>query len=319
MEAMPGLVWRLKPLGTQGVQVFFCISGFVICRGLMSEYARRGAVSLSAFYRRRFFRIFPALSLYLGFVALLSWADIVQVDSWQFVQSIIFSCNFVNCGWLLGHTWSLAYEEQFYIVFPLIFVGLMKIRARKKLLIFTVTLAVLSIPIHVISPATAKYISMFGYMLSGCISALYWNELQSWLARLPLWLWVTACAFIPLLNFFVFPPIVFHFIVTLILPPIMCAVVFGTPVWHPIIARFFLNKSIIYLGRISFTIYLWQQLATKDYGFASPLTAFWLLLAIVGFAHLSFVYFEQPLINVGAQKSADPLVADRSAKPVRRA
>lgn len=301
IETIPGIVWRLKQMGTQGVQVFFCISGFVICRGLMLEYERKETVTLKAFYVRRFFRIIPPLFLYLSCVAALSIFGILQVGWTDFVQSAMFLCNFADCGWALGHTWSLAYEEQFYIVFPLIFVSLMRFRKRRQLLIFTLALAVVSVATDSFWHPFAKYMSMFVYMLGGCLFALYWNEVYIKLTRMPFPVWLLGCILIPIPNFFALPAGVHHFVVTVILPPIMCSVVFGTPVWRPAVGKLFQNGPITYVGKISFTIYLWQQLATDNYGFYSPLIAFGLLLAVMGFAHLSYRYFEVPLMAIGAR------------------
>ncbi len=108
-----------------GVQIFFVISGFVICRGFIKERAEFGRVSLPAFYARRFFRIIPPLSIYVFVVAVLAYTGIVEPIAIFTTRSLVFACNFpkINCGgWLGGHTWSLSTEEQFYLIFPLIFV-----------------------------------------------------------------------------------------------------------------------------------------------------------------------------------------------------
>lgn len=123
---VPGLAWRFQGAGTFGVQIFFCISGFVICRGTLSELEKTGSVSVKGFYVRRFFRIVPPLLFYFLGVGVLAMAGIAEVSIGQFIQSGLFLCNisaFGDCSWWLGHTWSLAYEEQFYLLFPLLVVG----------------------------------------------------------------------------------------------------------------------------------------------------------------------------------------------------
>ena len=55
---------------------------------------------------------------------------------------------------------------------------------------------------------------------------------------------------------------------------------------------------------MSYTVYLWQQVVTRDYGFASPLVAVALVLLVFGFAHLPFKYFETPFIRLGRKLSS---------------
>ena len=114
----------LSEVGYIGVLIFFCISGFVICRGLIEEQSRRSKVSLFAFYKRRIFRILPPLYLFLIIIFFLHNAEIIQTTIPQVIKAGLFMCNLHmsgGCSWYVGHTWSLAYEEQFYIIFPLLF------------------------------------------------------------------------------------------------------------------------------------------------------------------------------------------------------
>src|SRR5689334_14287534 len=69
----------IESLGGLGVDVFFVISGFVICRGFLKEIGETGRVSLLAFYVRRFFRILPPLVIYLAALVTLAWLGVVAV------------------------------------------------------------------------------------------------------------------------------------------------------------------------------------------------------------------------------------------------
>jgi peptidoglycan/LPS O-acetylase OafA/YrhL len=126
--------------GFSGVDVFFVISGFVITTSLLDELAATGRLSLPAFYRRRVKRLLPALAVMVFAVAVLAtFANPVGSQRTAALTGIwasLFSSNAflyrVGTGYFdvsgtlnpLLHTWTLAVEEQFYIVFPvLLFIG----------------------------------------------------------------------------------------------------------------------------------------------------------------------------------------------------
>jgi peptidoglycan/LPS O-acetylase OafA/YrhL len=117
---LPGLSHLYYYCGPLGVKVFFVISGFVICRLLMSEEMRYGSVSLRGFYYRRVFRIVPPLLVYLGTVFLLWSLGLIQECRRAILDSglFLFDFKFPPHSWIVGHTWSLAVEEQFYLIFP---------------------------------------------------------------------------------------------------------------------------------------------------------------------------------------------------------
>lgn len=306
-EQFPGLVWRLQNLGTFGVQIFFCISGFVICRGLLHEQSTTGAVGIRSFYIRRFFRIIPPLFIYMLAIAALSASGLVEATPEAFAKASLFLCNIgsESCGWFLGHTWSLAYEEQFYLVFPLLFVAFAAPRTRHLIVWLTGLVMLASLSMHAASfHQTAQYASTFVYMLTGCVAALYWQTWEAVLKQMPVAVWAALLVATPLLASLIVLPDPLRYLVTVVLaPPAICAVVFATPVSVPAIGKFFLNPVVSHLGKISFTVYLWQQLATAPYA-GSPLYFVYIALAGVFLvALLSYRYFELPLMSLGNRYS----------------
>ena len=307
-DTLPGIVWRLKPLGTVGVQIFFCISGFVICRGLIREAEISFSVNMAAFYRRRAYRLLPPLAAYMIGVMVLVSIGVFDVALSQFLQAAAFLCNLHSlgkCGWVLGHTWSLAYEEQFYLVFPLLFVLLNLTSNRSRLLKIGAGLLALGL-ISGLSGnfAVWTYIGHFLCMFIGCACALYWDKVGPTLQNFPLPVWLTSVMLIPGLSMFAMPTVVQEMLYPIVLPPLICVAVFGTPNRGLIAKYFFANPVLAYLGRISYGIYLLQQLATWDYGFASPLPTYVLVVATVVVAHYSYKYFELPLIKRGSAGSS---------------
>lgn len=96
---------RIGRFGTLGVLIFFFISGFVICRGLMKERATKSRISLTAFYLRRSFRILPPLWLFLLVLALLASFGVIDITSAQIGKSALFLCNMNfsgSCFWYAG-------------------------------------------------------------------------------------------------------------------------------------------------------------------------------------------------------------------------
>jgi peptidoglycan/LPS O-acetylase OafA/YrhL len=124
--------------GFVGVDVFFVISGFLITGLLIRELEKTGRISLPRFYARRAKRLLPATALVLVVTAILTWLTISVIDWGTFGADIITAALYV-VNWQLAarsvdylaedvgvspvqHFWSLAVEEQFYIVWPLLLV-----------------------------------------------------------------------------------------------------------------------------------------------------------------------------------------------------
>jgi peptidoglycan/LPS O-acetylase OafA/YrhL len=120
--------------GTLGVDVFFVLSGYLITGLLVAEHARRGSVSFRAFYGRRALRLMPAYLTMLG-VTFVAVATIGSAQSTKLVrqglaQSLTYTGNIATAihRWdneaprLWEFTWSLAAEEQFYLLWPIVLV-----------------------------------------------------------------------------------------------------------------------------------------------------------------------------------------------------
>lgn len=150
--------------GFLGVDVFFVLSGFLITSLLIEELARTNTVDRARFYLRRIRRLMPALFLVLFFSVLVSglfvldaayhvrrdlpWA-ITFVLNWSYL--FFEQSYFVNISRppLLQHLWSLSIEEQFYVIWPIMLIGLYKIKIgnispRVKIFVASAILAIAS-------------------------------------------------------------------------------------------------------------------------------------------------------------------------------
>jgi len=112
--------------GGVGVDIFFTLSGFLITSLLLREWADHGSISIRNFYVRRFLRLIPCLWLTVGLFLLTSWALRGTSESLPLNESafaLSYTMNWIRAFDLgghgdLGHTWSLAIEEQYYIIWP---------------------------------------------------------------------------------------------------------------------------------------------------------------------------------------------------------
>ena len=123
----PEWTWlrNLAHCGRYGVDIFFVISGFLITTLLAREMERTGHLNLQRFFARRFLRIIPAYLLLLVVVAGLQYSGKLQITARDWVGALTYTSNFLyHPCWDLGHTWSLAVEEHFYLLWPtVLFVG----------------------------------------------------------------------------------------------------------------------------------------------------------------------------------------------------
>ncbi len=108
--------------GHLGVRFFFVISGFLITWLMLTEEKRDGAVNLRSFYLRRALRILPVYLVFLGVVAALQIFTPFHQAAAGWIGNLTFTTNYLHTTHVSDHLWSLAVEEQFYILWPLAFV-----------------------------------------------------------------------------------------------------------------------------------------------------------------------------------------------------
>jgi peptidoglycan/LPS O-acetylase OafA/YrhL len=289
---------QLDRLGELGVLIFFVISGFVICSGLVAEKRRSGTICLSAFYVRRFYRIIPPLWLYLSCLLMLDAFGMIEISPQQALTSASFLCNMPfpeGCSWFAGHTWTLAYEEQFYLIFPLLilFVSLIN-----NSLHFGFSIGGLVIGSVLLNrtgyPFMSEYSMYFIFLLIGCCAALLPKNVISYFRQMHVAVWLSVIA---LLLFCVgyFPIEIEKQLKVICYPLLILLMVLGTPTHSKTISVIFKNRQLGYLGRISYTVYLWQELVTGSY--VGWLT-FVYIAGVFIFAMISYQYIELPLQRI---------------------
>lgn len=110
--------------GQIGVNIFFVISGFLITLLLIKKEKTNGSISLRDFFIRRSLRIFPVYFLLLFVYFVLQNLYILSIPQTSWISSLTYTRYFFKGEWETGHLWSLSIEEQFYLVWPFVFVNL---------------------------------------------------------------------------------------------------------------------------------------------------------------------------------------------------
>jgi len=153
-----GFVWADG--GVISVNVFFVLSGFLITLLLMKEWVRSGTIRLRAFWARRARRLLPALFVLLGGIGLyLLWfapdgtqtsvrgdglATLFYVANWHEILTDQSYFNQISAASPLLHTWTLAIEEQFYVVWPIVVIAILKLTRSTRVLFAVAVLGVLA-------------------------------------------------------------------------------------------------------------------------------------------------------------------------------
>ena len=132
--------------GHLGVDVFFVLSGFLITALLVEEHRETGTTSLRAFIARRARRLLPAFLVFAAATALIVGPNVTADQRRALFGGLLASLAYVRNwvqitrhtgleGFTQPHLWSLAVEEQFYLVWPLVFLVLSRIRGARNLLV----------------------------------------------------------------------------------------------------------------------------------------------------------------------------------------
>jgi len=146
--------WSILKGGNAGVDIFFVLSGFLITALLLDEWQGNGVISLKGFYWRRVLRLVPALLVLLASLYLFADVFLPASEAGDTRRSIpvafFYASDFALAFFqlrlgALQHTWSLAIEEHFYLVWPLFLIATLRLGAsRKRLVVITLSLAIAS-------------------------------------------------------------------------------------------------------------------------------------------------------------------------------
>ncbi len=302
--------WAMLSNGQIGVEIFFVISGFLITTLLAREWEQSGAISLRDFYMRRAFRILPPYYVFLLAILAAMRFQWVSIANREWLSSLLFFWNYLpsSNSWWLGHTWSLCVEEQFYILWPLALVGLGR-RGARTLAIWIFALSPLfRIGSYFALPAFREKLTFFlsthaDALMAGCILALCGSE--PWFVRLWSRVGKEVLVFAGAAFIFVVSPALFslfHFAYQMTLGytlEVMCiCLILLWAVKNPEhgVCRALNWKPVVYVGVLSYSMYLWQQPFVRYRGtwFTS---APYNILLIFTLAMASYYLIERPALK----------------------
>ena len=299
-----------------GVSVFFALSGFLITRRLMEE--RR--IDLKDFYRRRAFRILPPIAVYLAVVAVLGLGlRVIPMDSGQLLASFFFYRNYWTApGWYTGHFWSLAVEEHFYLLWPVLLwvVGFRRARwIAPGLALAVAAWRVADVRFDWIGrfdPALRGSLARTDYrldtLLFGCAVALVWDDarVQAVLRRAG----GSALALVAAVASVccqVWTPAGYLTMIAALMALLPAATVAKPASW---LGRVLGLPVLVWVGRMSYSLYVWQQLFLPPNPIGWWQHARWSLAGIFACAAVSYYLVERPAIAFGRVASAN---ADQGA------
>ena len=312
--------------GRLGVRFFFVISGFLITWLLLSESASPPgkSVSLKDFYIRRALRILPIYFVYLAVIALV--APFHQ-SAMAWIGNLTFNTNIFMVGGLTVHLWSLAVEEQFYLIWPGVFVLFALYRNLRR------SLWLLAVPILIgplsrliackqyypeslawyfrYSATTSPTTSYFDSIAVGCVAAMLLfhkrMEVKQFLT-VNFSKWLPACLLmlvLPMLWLQIHFPARLQALFSDSMQAFAFSLLLLDSVLNPdrTFYRFLNNRLICQIGVLSYSLYIWQQIFCTSY-FWLPQRHFW-WLSFPGWlvptflvAAVSFYCLERPLFRL---------------------
>ena len=295
-------------LGEFGVRVFFVISGFLITGLLMDEIAKSGRIRLGRFFFRRTLRIFPPYYAYLVLMFAAAGLGWVQLAPYDALHATTYTSNYyAERSWFVGHTWSLSVEEQFYLLWPaaLVLVGVSRgLWIAAAVVLFAPMVRLFE---WFFVPAFAAGIGhrfetvadaiAVGCLLAGTRAVLHQSPLYMRALQSPLFIVIPLLAVAgavthdrPLISF----------AVGMSLTNICLALVIDWCVTfhNGRIGRFLNAAPLVFVGWISYSLYLWQQ-PFLNRASSADVAAFPLNVSLaVGCALVSYLLIERPSLSL---------------------
>jgi peptidoglycan/LPS O-acetylase OafA/YrhL len=319
--------------GSLGVIIFFVLSGFLITSILLKEIQRTGTISCSSFYKRRAYRIFPAYYSCWLLTIIVIWSHHQPVNWGQAAASFFYVSDYARAflpsaqqtTYQMGISWSLAIEEQFYLLWPVV---LLWIVSKRKSVVTAVGCAVLAAWLwRTILMCMFRVPWSYSYnafdtrvdaLLVGCwLAIVLYGDLSS-ISRAVLrslissdWLVVLPLAALGVTNYIDVTTSSLELqLITFSLEPVLAGIVLVQWIYLGATSWKFLEHPVVkFVARLSYAIYLYHILAF-DFGLHIPIPhteRFLRIPSILAIAAASYFWIEKPFLRIrdrGKEQSA---------------
>jgi peptidoglycan/LPS O-acetylase OafA/YrhL len=281
----------LGAYGNTGVRIFFVISGYLITRLLISERDRTSSIRLRDFYVRRAYRILPAALVFVAAAVIIDWHQM----RWYHVAAAVFyvaNCDY-SLPWIFGHLWSLSVEEQFYLLWP----GVLKHWYKRRVAIsigvvlFAPVLNVLLYYFKVPAGGDGLFPVVADNLAVGCLLAM----LESRIPRIPGYVALAMTLAIFFIPFYPARTVTRTLFMVFVLHPAFLMSIAGV-ILHVVRRPYrFLNcRPVVWLGQISYSLYLWQEPFCPNPRFRPGYAIAFAIAA----ACISYYAIERPALNM---------------------
>lgn len=285
------LVYHLKipfgggaflPGGFLGVDLFFVLSGFLITKILLDELLEGGRIDFGGFYSRRARRIMPPLLMVMAVSIPFAWVLLLPSELARFGESLLATLAFVsNVFWFFSlsdygaqsgllqpflHTWSLAIEEQFYLLFPIVLIGLARTGGRRAIGFGILVLFLLSLVLTQVSTLWKPELSFFSpisrawELLAGSGLAYLSRNNSGLLRANGAARFAPAFALFILMGYFLFFSLGAWPHPGLATVPVIlasCALLWFAQPGDPV-TKLLSTRALVFIGKLSYSIYLWH-------------------------------------------------------------
>jgi peptidoglycan/LPS O-acetylase OafA/YrhL len=304
--------------GPLGVNVFFLISGFLITSLLIKENSKNGFISLKKFYIRRTIRIFPAYYFLLLVYYILTLVNYFKIDILGWIGILTYMKQFFPTDiHETAHLWSLSVEEVFYLIFPFLFVKAGKYLNKMLLgLIITVTVARFFLYAFPLPHMANTIFVTADALLIGCYMGANYDKFVAFVNRFS---WIKYISPVVLVLSVLIYNYCYHLCVVNLTPATTLLTSFayaffgsiglvtnlciGLIVLTSITQKDYwytlLNTKVFnYIGLLSYSIYLWQQLFTADREYLHKIPLIVICLIIFVCANISYYVIEKPFLKL---------------------
>jgi len=274
-----------------GVITFFVISGYLITRLLRAELEKQGGISLRHFYLRRMLRIFPAFYLYVATISVLAALGVIGTSTKSILAAASFLLNYSQFWdpgaqsaqhfWFVGHFWTLALEEQFYLLWPLALVVCGLDRSRRVAIAIIFLSPLLRVLTYYFWPEGRTQTALMlptaadSMMVGGALALSEGREhFEAVVSRMSL----PRVALGALVVAFVVSPLLHHRYAGAYDLPLgrsVNALAMAVVILHATrapgmwLGRLLNSRVAVFVGTLSYSLYLWQQ------PFLTPLNTTW--------------------------------------------